>query len=234
MILLTYIKKIRQSKLCVTGVYLGACLHYSCIRQKQNQRLLNCHYRHEGAATDHTWLSSDKPSGLLACSQFVTWGSFQGFRCPFWSCDQREVYFWPVKTSIFRNHIQFFIQPNNAFCMRYHIIMLHILFNPKLKELYVSAFHLTKICWIWSSSSLQNRGQWGCGMDLNMIRVQSNRTCSRQFTSGQCQAGDHLVGWPAQNHTRDLKDTANTIFPILHLKLRCLSICSTCEDTFFK
>ena len=58
-------------------------------------------------------------------------GQFRGIRMPLFG----------LATSIAgRYHIlhtvQLLIQPSNAFCIRYHIIMLHILLNLKIKELY--------------------------------------------------------------------------------------------------
>ena len=54
---LTYIKKIMHSMLCVNHVYLRASLHFPCIGQKVNQRSLNSHYHHKAAAIDNLWLS---------------------------------------------------------------------------------------------------------------------------------------------------------------------------------
>ena len=45
--------------LCVTGVYLRACLHCPFFGQKVSQTSLNSHYCHEAAATDHLPLKSD-------------------------------------------------------------------------------------------------------------------------------------------------------------------------------
>ena len=120
--------------------------------------------------------------------------------------------------------IQSFIQPNNTFCIIYHIIMLQILFNPKIKEIYVTIW--SDQIWLWLSFSMQNRGQWGCKMDLSM-------TCA--YRANECAAGSlHLdsvkqvatswVGW--QEHWKcacNLRDITNTFFFLCYFTLECES-----------
>ena len=144
---LAYNKKIGNSMLCVTGVYLRVCLHFVCMGQKVNQRPLNSHYRYKADATDHSWLSSDLASWSLECAGILChWAISAVTGAPsFWLCNWHEVYCGPIKTSIFKN--QHFFKIGQILCFacyyyslirfRYHIIMLHTLFNPNIKELHV-------------------------------------------------------------------------------------------------
>ena len=79
----------------------------------------------------------------------------------FWSCNQHKVYFWPTKPAFLKSNtfstiagryytlhtIQLSNQPNNAFCIRYYIVLLRILFNPEIKEQYVS---------VWCNQNIMN------------------------------------------------------------------------------
>ena len=67
---LTVIKKIRNSMLCVTG-----------FEQKVKHRSLNFHYHQEAVASDLLCCHPTWPFGLWACRQFVPSG--RGFRFPF-------------------------------------------------------------------------------------------------------------------------------------------------------
>ena len=68
--------------LFVTGLYLGAHLHFLHIRQKVNKKLLNFHYCHEAAATDHPWLSSDMAIWSLCVQAACTIRQFLIIRMP--------------------------------------------------------------------------------------------------------------------------------------------------------
>ena len=108
-------KNVRHSVLFVTGVSVDTL----CIGQRLNLRSLNPRYRHEAAATDHPWLSSDtaiwslgvqavcaiwhRPSLALIRYGYLVFGragrlrylalSLDSDAISFWSCDQSNVYF---------------------------------------------------------------------------------------------------------------------------------------------
>ena len=127
--------------LCVTGVYLRARLQFPCFGQKMNQRSLNSHYRQEAAATYHPWLSSDTAVWSFGRAGSLRQRTSSGMRMSLLSHRATSV---KPKTSSKNQHLQkptlvdryysldttlLFIEPNNAFCIGYHIIMLRILFN---------------------------------------------------------------------------------------------------------
>ena len=85
-----------KSMLCVTGVYLRTHLHFLCIWQRVNQRLLNSHYHPEWAATDQSWLLSNTAFwslGMRAVCMHHQAVSGDLDAPSFWSCNQQKVYF---------------------------------------------------------------------------------------------------------------------------------------------
>ena len=133
---LTLIKKIRHSMICLTAVYQWAPLHFPCIRQKVNRRW-NSRYRYETAAVDHSWLSSGTAMWSLGMRAVCAIGQFPAIQ-------KRIIYCLAIKTSMFRNQGFFFLflphQVDTTLC---------ILFDPQRTKM--SAFGTTKILWIWSS-----------------------------------------------------------------------------------
>ena len=106
----------------------------------------------QAAATDHPWLSSDTAIWSLGVQAVCTIGQFSGIRTPLLFCRATT-----VKSNFDRQNPAFsettafsmiagrcyavptirssFIQANNAFRIGYHIIILRVLFNPKIKDL---------------------------------------------------------------------------------------------------
>ena len=130
---LTLIKKIRHSMICLTAVYQWAPLHFPCIRQKVNRRW-NSRYRYETAAVDHSWLSSGTAIWSLGMQAVCAIGQFPAIQ-------KRKIYCLAIKPSMFETKA-FSTTPGGYYA-------LHTIQSTKRTKM--SAFGPTKILWIWSS-----------------------------------------------------------------------------------
>ena len=148
------------------------------------------------------------PQGLSSSTAIWSFGRAGGLRLwavswdsdapSFWSYNQRKVYFWSLKTSIFKSQAgRYYVcvpfsrtfDQTMQFASGTSLSGFAHYSTRKSKNHNVNIWR-TKIWSFWSHFSMPNGGQWGCGdgHDHGMC-PQRDRTYSGLFTAGQLLIG---------------------------------------------